>query len=65
MFDSGGKKLTTYRLKEMKFKIGSRNFGFANRSDLQHALLEELGLKDKNGQIVDGGSLQCGIGVTS
>lgn len=65
MFDSGGKKLTTYRLKEMKFKIGSRNFGFANRSDLQHALLEELGLKDKNGQIVDGGSLQCGIAVAS
>ena len=65
MFDSGGKKLTTYRLKEMKFKIGNRNFGFANRSDLQHALLDELGLKDKNGQIVEGGPLHCGVAVAS
>mmetsp|Transcript_30906 Transcript_30906/g.73654 ORF Transcript_30906/g.73654 Transcript_30906/m.73654 type:complete len:424 (+) Transcript_30906:229-1500(+) len=65
MFDAGGQKLNTYRLKDMKLKIGSRDFGFANRSDLQHALLEELGLKDKNGKIVDGGSLHCGIAVAS
>ena len=64
--DSGGKKLTTYRLKEMKLKIGNRSFGFANRSDLQHALLDELGLTDKNGQIVDGGAtLHCGMAVAS
>jgi len=64
--DSGGKKLTTYRLKEMKLKIGNRSFGFANRSDLQHALLDELGLTDKNGQIVDGGAtLNCGVAVAS
>lgn len=65
ILDSGGKKLTTYRLKEMKLKIGNRNFGFANRSDLQHALLDELGLKDKNGQIVEGGPLHCGVAVAS
>jgi len=71
MMDAEGKTLNTYRLKDLKYKItDSRSFGFANRSDLQHALLEELGLKDKGGHIrdskpEDATALHCGVAVTS
>eukprot|EP00578_Thalassiosira_sp_NH16_P018126 CAMPEP_0181111568 /NCGR_PEP_ID=MMETSP1071-20121207/19343_1 /TAXON_ID=35127 /ORGANISM="Thalassiosira sp., Strain NH16" /LENGTH=477 /DNA_ID=CAMNT_0023195467 /DNA_START=81 /DNA_END=1514 /DNA_ORIENTATION=- len=69
--DSEGKTLNTYRFKDLKYKItDSRNFGFANRSDLQHALLEELGLKDKDGNIRDDRPedetvLHCGVAIKS
>ena len=53
----------------MKLKITddvSRSFGFANRSDLQQALLEELGLTDGDGQIRDAEAvLRCGVAVAS
>ena len=79
-FDSSGKTLKTYRLKDLQLKItDSRSFGFANRSDLQLALLKELGLTDGDGQIRDvaaaapeedgdieaGAVLHCGVAVTS
>mmetsp|Transcript_31542 Transcript_31542/g.92489 ORF Transcript_31542/g.92489 Transcript_31542/m.92489 type:complete len:465 (+) Transcript_31542:117-1511(+) len=71
MIDAEGKTLKTYRFQDLKYKVtDSRSFGFANRSDLQHALLEELGLKDKDGNIRDYSPedetvLHCGVAVTS
>lgn len=74
-FDSSGKTLNTYRLKDLQLKItDSRSFGFANRSDLQQALLDELGLIDGDGQIRDAAGapedeieaiLHCGVAVAS
>lgn len=69
MGDMDGKTLNTYRLKDMQLKVGNRSFGFANRSDLQHALLEELGLKDKDGHIrgdtEDHSVLHCSVAIES
>lgn len=62
--DMDGKLLSNWRLKEMKQKVDGRTFGFANRSDLQHALLEALGLKDEDGSIRENEPmLQCGVSV--
>lgn len=65
-----GKHIKTLRFKEMsetkRHITGKRNFGFTNRSKLQHILLEALGLIDRNGFIKDSpyGKLRCGIAVT-
>lgn len=70
MFNMDGKDVATYRLKEMNTKItDARSFGFANRSDLQHVLLDALGFQDADGGIKEdspaGGTLRCGMTVTA
>ena len=64
--DMKGNKLALLDLKSLKLKKVSerRSFGFANRSGLQHALLDTLNLEDGDGNIkIDDDRLRCNASV--
>ena len=52
--DTKEKKVALWNLSSTKLKKVSegRSFGFDDRSDLQHALLDALNLKDDDGNII-------------
>ena len=65
--DMKGRKVALWNLTSLKLKKVSerRSFGFANRSDLQHALLDAVNLKDDDGNIIknDDDRLKCSASV--
>jgi len=67
MSDMKGKRLQLINLKKLKMKkvTGNRSFGYANRSTLQHTLLDALKLKNDDGNIKDDDDrLHCSTSVT-
>lgn len=68
MSDMNGRKVNLYNLTKIKLKSvhGGRSFGYANRSTLQHTLLDALKLKDDNGKNIkdDDDRLHCSTSVT-
>ncbi|KAL3923633.1 MAG: hypothetical protein SGILL_001544 [Bacillariaceae sp.] len=60
--DMKGKHIKTYDLHNMKFGGTTRNFGFANRSNLQNALLDKI--MDGKTMEEQEAVLKCGITVT-
>jgi len=64
--DMKGNKIQLVNLKKLTLKnvAENRSFGFANRSTLQHILLDALKLKNENGSIKgDDNRLQCSKSV--